>query len=79
MEVIVYSQPDCPPCSVVKMFLKEANIPFTEKNIKEDSRARNELIKKYKSFSTPTTIVDDEVIIGFDLEKLKKALKMETE
>jgi glutaredoxin-like YruB-family protein len=73
----IYTQNDCPPCKIVKMFLNEYKIEFVEKNITQDQKARDELTKVYGAFSTPTVVVDDEVIIGFDLKRLSKALKIE--
>ena len=76
-EIIVYSQPDCPPCEITKLFLKEHGFSFIEKNIKVDQKARNELVKKFNSFSTPTIVIGDIVITGFDIEKLKEALHIQ--
>ena len=75
-DIIVYSQPDCPPCEITKLFLKESGFTFVEKNIKTDQKARNELVKKYHSYSTPTIVIGDQVISGFDLEKLKQILNI---
>ena len=75
-QVNLYSQPECPPCEVVKMFLKENNILFEEINIKENSEARDYIIHQLKSYSTPTITVDKEVITGFNLEALSKALNL---
>lgn len=75
--IIVYSQPDCPPCEITKKFLSEFGFSFTEKNIKADKKAREELINKYQSYSTPTIIIDNQVIRGFILEELKQALNIE--
>ncbi|HWJ78853.1 MAG TPA: glutaredoxin family protein [Niallia sp.] len=72
--IILYSQPDCPPCEYSKLFLKENGFEFTIKDIQKDPVAKKELVKKYQSFSTPTFVIDDIVIYGFDLEKLKAAL-----
>ncbi|MCA1062182.1 glutaredoxin domain-containing protein [Rossellomorea sp. AcN35-11] len=72
--VTLYSQPECPPCEVVKMFLKEQQIQYKEINIKENEQARNYLVKELNSYSTPTITVDDEVISGFNLEALMAAL-----
>ncbi|WP_409305246.1 glutaredoxin family protein [Peribacillus sp. SCS-155] len=72
--IIVYSQPDCPPCKIVKMFLDEYKFPYIEKDIKADKNAREELTTKHGSYSTPTIVIDDEVIIGFDQERLQRAL-----
>jgi len=73
----IYTQNDCPPCKIVKMFLNEYKIDFVEKNITQDQKARDELTKVYGAFSTPTVVVNDEVIIGFDLKRLAKVLKIE--
>ncbi|WP_175988664.1 glutaredoxin family protein [Bacillus sp. Marseille-Q1617] len=75
-KVTLYTQPDCPPCEVVKLFLKEYKIEYLEKNIKEDNGAREHLINQLKSYSTPTITVDDTVISGFNLEALKTALNL---
>jgi glutaredoxin-like YruB-family protein len=73
-EIIVYTQDDCPPCKIVKMFLNEHKVAFQEKNITTNSKARDELINTYNAYSTPTVIVGEEVIVGFDLERLEKAI-----
>ncbi len=36
--------------------------------------AVRDLVYKYGSRSTPTTVIDDEVIVGFDPERLDKLL-----
>jgi hypothetical protein len=38
--------------------------------VKADQRAVFELVRTYRSQVTPTIVVDDEVIIGFDRERL---------
>ncbi|PLS16499.1 NrdH-redoxin [Bacillus sp. M6-12] len=75
-EIIVYSQPDCPPCKIMKMFLDEYGISYTEKNIKTDKQAMKELTKNHKSYSTPTIVIDGKVIIGFDQAILKNELNI---
>jgi glutaredoxin-like YruB-family protein len=76
-KIIIYTQNECPPCKIVKMFLADHQVDYEEKNISTDMRARKELTEKYGAYSTPTVLVGEEVIIGFELEKLKKALDIE--
>ncbi|RFU71090.1 glutaredoxin family protein [Peribacillus saganii] len=76
-EIIVYSQPDCPPCKIMKMFLDEYQVSYTEKNIKADKQALKELTNKHKSYSTPTIVIDGQVIIGFDPTVLKRELNIQ--
>jgi glutaredoxin-like YruB-family protein len=72
--VTVYTQPDCPPCKIVKEFLRHHQIEFTEFDVSKDKAARNRLINDYQSYSTPTVVVDDQVISGFDLPALEQLL-----
>lgn len=73
MRVILYSQPGCPPCYAAKQFLLARNVPFEYKDVKADSGALRELAR-LNSSSTPTIVVGDEVMIGFDPERLEKLL-----
>lgn len=76
-KIILYSQPDCPPCEYAKQFLKNSGFTYIEKNIKTDHSAKRELMNRYNSFSTPTFVIDNEVVItGFDFDALKEALNI---
>jgi glutaredoxin len=44
------------------------------KDVSSDQRAVFELIRTYNSRSTPTIVVGDQVMIGFDPEKLDEML-----
>jgi len=44
------------------------------KDVSADQQAVFELVRKYNSRSTPTIVVDGEVMIGFDPERLDKML-----
>lgn len=74
--VIVYSQPSCPPCQVVKQFLNHLNVSYIEKDISVDTDARDKLVNELLSTSTPTITVDDQVVAGFDLKKLEELLDL---
>jgi len=44
------------------------------KDVSSDQQAVFELVRTYQSRSTPTIVVGDEVMIGFDPEQLDKML-----
>ena len=44
------------------------------KDVSIDQQAVFELVRKYNSRSTPTIVVDGQVLIGFDPERLDKML-----
>jgi hypothetical protein len=54
-------------------YLSQRDIPFTERNISTDLEALRELIN-LGSQSTPTTLVDEQVVIGFDRSRLNQLL-----
>jgi glutaredoxin len=58
----------------VKVFLAERGIQFEEKDVSEDQVAVFQLVRTYNSRTTPTTVIDDEVVIGFDPERIQELL-----
>lgn len=73
-KVILYSQPGCPPCFAAKQFLISRNVPFEYKDVKGNAAALRELVK-LNSHTTPTIVVGDDVLIGFDPDRLESLLK----
>ena len=71
--VVLYSQPGCPPCVAAKQFLKARQVEFEYKDVQADPAALQELME-LNSRSTPTIVVGDEVMIGFDPEWLDAML-----
>ena len=70
----MYSSPTCPPCIQAKEWLKENSIEYKDINVQDPEKAR-EMIEKTGSRGTPTFVIDGEVLIGFDQEKLEKLIK----
>ena len=73
-QVILYTQSNCPPCEFAKLYFKNNNIAFIEKNITRDSKAKSEMMVKYDAFSTPVIVINEHPIIGFDQEKIEELL-----
>jgi glutaredoxin 3 len=61
-------------CGKVKEFLSQNKINFIERNVVTDENALEEL-QKLGYLTTPVTVIDDEVLVGFDRDKLQKLLK----
>lgn len=74
--VKVYSTPTCPFCKKAKEFLKQNNFTFKDLDVAESEQARSEMIKKSGQVGVPVLDIDGEIIVGFDREKIKKALKI---
>jgi glutaredoxin-like YruB-family protein len=73
--VIVFSQPSCAPCQRVKEYLKNKNVTFTVKDISKSKEDMKELVETYHSQSTPTTVINGQVVIGFNKDRIDKLLE----
>ena len=75
MNVIVYGAEWCPWCHKVKDWLKENKVKFEYKDVDEGNNAA-EAVKASGQTGVPVTMVDKKAIVGFDIPKLKEALKI---
>ena len=73
--VILFSQSACPPCQTAKAYLSEKGIAYEDKDVSRDQQAVFALVRPYNSRCTPTFVVGDEVVIGFDRERLEQLLR----
>ena len=73
-KILVFTQPDSLPCEAVKLFLKDRGARFEERNVLRDAEAVRELKEKYNSGSTPTLVIGEQVLIGFDPERIDQLL-----
>ena len=60
-------------CGLTKELLSKKGVPFADRDITKDPGALSEL-RRLGFMTTPVTQIDGETIVGFDEEKLSKAL-----
>ncbi len=75
----LYTLSTCSHCNRTKRFFRENNIEveFTDVDLltgEERERVMDEVRKLNPDCSFPTICIGDEVVVGFNEEKLKKAL-----
>lgn len=73
-KVIVYSTPTCVYCEIAKSFFKEKGIEYTEHDVSIDNEKRQEMIEKSGQMGVPVILIDDEMVIGFDKDKVEEIL-----
>ncbi len=64
-------------CGKVKEFLSQNNIEFMDRNIAADEAALKEL-EKVGYMTTPVTVIDGDVVVGFDISKLRNLLQLDS-
>ncbi len=75
-EVTIYSTPTCHFCHAAKDFFTEKGVKFTDYNVATDLEKRKEMISKSGQMGVPVIYVGDELIVGFDEEKLRGLLSI---
>jgi len=73
-KVRVFTTPVCPYCYTLKEFLKEKNVVFEELDVSRDEKAQEEMIKKSGKMEVPIIEIDEEIVVGFDKEKILRLL-----
>ncbi|WP_432403706.1 glutaredoxin family protein [Wukongibacter sp. M2B1] len=73
-KITIFTSDTCGYCHLAKDYLKELGVAFEERNVSRDASARKELMSK-GYMGVPIINVDDEVIQGFDKNRLDELLK----
>lgn len=72
--VTIYSTPTCHFCQMTKEYLKEHAVPYTEYDVAHDLGKRQEMIQKSGQMGVPVIFIGDELIVGFDQDRISSAL-----
>jgi glutaredoxin-like YruB-family protein len=76
-KIKVYSTPMCPWCKKTKEFLREHKVEFEDIDVSSNHDAAHEMIEKSGQMGVPVVDIDGEIIVGFNVERMKKALGIE--
>lgn len=72
--VTIYSTPTCHFCHMAKDFFEGNGVQYTEYDVSSDLEKRKEMIDKSGQMGVPVIYVGDELIVGFDEERLRALL-----
>ena len=75
-KVKVYSTPWCMYCKMAKDYFKEKKVDFSEFDVSTDEKARKEMLDVSKQSGVPVIMIDNEMVIGFDKERINQLLKI---
>lgn len=73
-KVRIYSTPTCPYCSRAKQFLKENNVEYEDIDVSANQDKVQEMFQKSGQMGVPVLEIGNEIIVGFDKEKIKQSL-----
>ena len=76
--VLLFVQPGCLSCELMRVYLEARKIEFEEHDITANPDDRRAMTETYGSSETPTLVIvsdgDNEVVTGFDPEHLDQLL-----
>lgn len=72
--ITIYSTPTCHFCKMTKEFLAENNVSYTDYDVAHDLEKRQEMIQKSGQMGVPVIFIGDEMIIGFDRDRIASAV-----
>jgi len=67
-----YTEPGCAACVEAKKFLISRSIPFEERDIRANPEYLRILTDDLDSRTTPTLVLADKMIVGFDLTEYER-------
>ena len=68
--IIIYSTPTCHFCHMVKDYLTEKGIAFTDHNVAVDIEKRQEMMQRSGQMGVPVIFIGDDMVIGFNKDKI---------
>jgi len=74
--VKLYSTPTCVYCKTLKGYLQKNNISFEEIDVSKEEKELQKMIKMSGQMGVPVLEIDDEVVVGFDKQKIDEKLKI---
>jgi len=72
--VEIYSTPTCHFCQMTKEFFAEHDIQYTNYDVSKDLDRRQKMFEITEQMGVPVIVIGDDVVIGFDKEKLSELL-----
>lgn len=72
--VTVYSTTTCPYCDMMKNFLDQQNIPYTNIDVQKDPIAANRLVETTGQMGVPQTNFNGQWILGYDPDRVMELL-----
>lgn len=72
--VTIYSTPTCHFCHAAKEFFDENKVAYTDHDVASDMEKRSEMIDMTGQMGVPVIRIGDDVVVGFDEEKVKELL-----
>ncbi|MEJ5229648.1 MAG: glutaredoxin domain-containing protein [Pseudothermotoga sp.] len=73
-KITVYTAPGCPYCVKAKNYFRQLGLRFTEVDVSRSQETAEKLVKKTGQTGVPVIEIGNQIVIGFDKNKIDKLL-----
>lgn len=73
-QVIVYSTPTCSWCNTLKNYFNDHGIKYRDIDVSKDQAAAKDMVKRSGQQGVPQTLINNEIIVGFDKARINQLL-----
>ncbi len=77
MSITLYSTPSCPYCKLVKEYLQEQKVAFTEVDVSQDNESIQKMVKLSGQMGVPVIDVNGQIIVGWNKNALEEVIKVQ--
>ena len=72
--VTIYTTPTCHFCHMAKDFFDARGVAYAEHDVLADLEKRQEMIRRSGQMGVPVIVIGDDLIVGFDQERVASLL-----
>ena len=73
-KVVIYTTPTWPYCRRAEEYLSRKGVSYVEYDVTQDKNKVKEMTQKSGQMGVPVILIDGEVIVGFNQDRLDKLL-----
>ncbi len=74
-KIVIYRKTGCPWAAAVMGFLKELHIRFEERNVSENEKFAEEVLRKSGQMKSPTLDIDGKILADASVEDVAEELE----
>jgi len=74
MKVVVYTTKTCAKCPIVKSWLRNKGVEYSERDLTEDNTEQQRIIEATSSMTVPVVEVDGSFVVGLNFGRLAELL-----
>ena len=75
VDIEVFTTPTCHYCIKIKQWLDDNGYEYEEHNVAEDREKAVEMVQRSQARGVPQTFIGDMEVIGFQPDKIRKAIE----